>query len=112
MLDALRKHLQQNPGLYLYEMAHILQKEFEVHVTTSSITKALVSIGWTEKKIRRVAKGPNADLRDLYLYNIWKFSPEHFVFIDESGYDKHARSWRTGWAPFNIKSKKCYLLPH
>jgi hypothetical protein len=73
-----------------------------VHVTTSSIRRALVSIGWTKKKIRRVAKGRNTNLRDLYLYNISKFSPEHFVFIDESGCDKHARSRRTGWAPFGV----------
>jgi transposase len=102
MVDALREFLQQIPGAYLYEMADFLQKEFEVRLTTASIKRALVSIGWTKKKIRRVAKGRNADLRDLYLYNISEFSPEHFVFVDESGCDKRAGSRRTGWAPLGV----------
>jgi len=83
-------------------MKNFLQKEFEVRVTTSSIGRALASIGWTKKKIRRVAKGRNADLRDMYLYNISKFSREHFVFVDESGCDRRAGSRRTGWAPLGV----------
>jgi transposase len=62
MLDALCEYLQENPGLYLYEMVNFLQTEFEVSVTVSSIRRALDSIGWTKKQIRRVAKGRNADL--------------------------------------------------
>jgi transposase len=85
MLDALCELLQQNPGSYLYEMAKFLQKEFEVRLTTTSIRRALVSIDWSKKKIRKIAKGQNTDLRDIYLHNISKFSPEHFVFIDGSG---------------------------
>src|SRR5580704_9367556 len=64
MLDALREYLQKRPRSYQYEMKDFLQKEFEVPVTTSSIGRALASIDWTKKKIRRVAKGRNADLRD------------------------------------------------
>jgi transposase len=102
MLDALRDYLQKRPGSYHYEMKDFLQKEFEVPVTTSSIGRALASIGWTKKKIRRVAKGRNADLRDLYLHNISEFSPKHFVFVDESGCDRRAGSRRTGWAPLGV----------
>jgi len=87
MLDTLREYLQKRPGSYQYEIKDFLQKEFEVPVTTSSIGRALALIAWTKKKIRRVAKGRNGDLRDLYLYSISKFSPEHFVFVDESSYD-------------------------
>jgi transposase len=102
MLDALCEHLEENPGSYQYEMVNFLQKEFGVRVTTSTIGRALDSIGWTKKKIRRVAKGRNADLRDLYLHNISEFSPEHFVFVDESGCDRRAGSRRTGWAPLGV----------
>ena len=42
-------------------------------VTSSSIGRTLTSIGWTKKKIRRVAKGCKANLRDLYLHNISEF---------------------------------------
>jgi transposase len=99
MLDALREYLKEQPGSYQYEMVNFLQKEFGVRVTTSSIGRALVSIGWTKKTIRRVAKGRNADLRDMYLYNISDFSPEHFVFVDESGCDRRVGLRRMGWSP-------------
>jgi transposase len=62
MLDALREYLQEKPRSYHYEMVNFLQKEFGVRVTTSSIGKALASIGWTKKTMRKVAKGRNADL--------------------------------------------------
>ena len=96
MLDALCEHLQENPGLYLYEMVNFLQTEFEVSMTVSSIRRALDSIGWTKKQIRRVAKGQNADLRDTYLYNISDFSPKHFVFVDESSCDRRVKLKQTG----------------
>lgn len=100
MIDALRDYLQKRPGSYQYEMKDFIQKEFEVPVTTSSIGRALASIGWTIKKIRRIAKGRNADLRDLYLHNISEFSPEHFIFVDESGCYRRAGSRRMSWAPW------------
>lgn len=36
------------------------------------------------EKIRRVAKGRNADLRDLYLHNTADFRSYQYVFVDES----------------------------
>lgn len=52
MLDALRDYLQKMPGSYQYEMKDFLQEEFEVAVTTSSLGRALGSIGWTKKETR------------------------------------------------------------
>jgi len=68
-------------------------------VTTSSVGRALASMGWTKKKIRRVPKGRKADLRDLYLHNISEFSPST---VDESSCDRRVGSRRTGWAPFRV----------
>ncbi|RFU31130.1 hypothetical protein B7463_g5198, partial [Scytalidium lignicola] len=58
--------------------------------------------GLTKKKIRRVAKERNADLRDLYLYNTSDILPEQFVFIDESGCDTRNGYRRTGWSPLGV----------
>jgi arginine repressor len=62
MLDVLCGHLLEKPELYQEEMVLFLLDEFEVHVTTSSVARALNSIGWTKKTMRCVAKGRNADL--------------------------------------------------
>lgn len=55
--------------------------------------------GLDQKNIRRVAKGRNADLGDLYLHNILDFSPQHFIFVAESGCDRRVRFRRTTDSP-------------
>lgn len=66
ILDALCEYLLEKPGLYRDEIVHIVLDEFDTHVTASSIGRALKSSGWTKKTIRRIAKGRNLDLRDMY----------------------------------------------
>jgi transposase len=120
MLDALCQYLLEKPGLYRDEMVLFLWDEFEVLVTVSSIGRALASIGWTKKTIRRIAKGRNADLRDLYLYNTSGFYSYHYVFVDESGCDKRIGFRRTGWSPLGVtpvqvsrfkREKRYQILP-
>jgi hypothetical protein len=82
MLDALCEHLLEKPRLYRDEMVLFLLDEFNAHVSTFSIGRALIGRDWTKKTIRRVARGRNADLRDLYLYNTSDFHSYHYVFVD------------------------------
>ena len=102
MLEALREHLLEKPGLYQDEMAEFLWDEFGVLVTRFSISRALVSIGWSKKAARQVAKERNADLRDMYLRNLSEFRSYHLVYIDESGCDKRVGFRHTAWAPLGI----------
>ena len=120
MLDALRGHLLEEPGLYLEEMALILWDEFKVQVTTYSISRALKSIRWSKKTIRRIAKGRNADLRDMYWHNTSHIRSWQFIFVDESGCDKRIGFRRTGWAPLGVtpvqvvrfqREKRYQILP-
>jgi hypothetical protein len=41
MLDALRDRLKERPDLYLDEMVDFLWEEFDVHVSTFTISQAL-----------------------------------------------------------------------
>ena len=102
MLDALCEYLLEKPGLYRDEMVLFLLDEFKTLVTPFSIGRALASIGWTKKTIRRIAKRRNADLRDLYLYNTSHIRSWQYVFVDESGCDKRIGFRRTGWAPLGV----------
>lgn len=102
MLEALCGHLLEKPGLYLEEMAVFLWDEFEVHVSTFSISRTLKDIGWSKKAARQIAQEQNADLRDFYLYNLTQFQSSHLVFIDESGCDKRIGFRRTGWSPHGV----------
>jgi hypothetical protein len=79
MLEALHQHLPEKPGLYRDEMADFLWDKFGVLVTRFSISRALVSIGWSKKVAREVAKERNADLQDMYLRNLSEFRSYHLV---------------------------------
>jgi transposase len=96
MIKALCEHLSEKPGLYLDEMAVLLWDEFQTTITTSSIRRALVAIGWSKKVARQRAKEQNADLRDYYLHNLSDFQSYYLVYVDESGCDKRIGFRRTG----------------
>lgn len=102
MSNALYEHLLEKPDLYQDEMVLFLLDEFDIQVSTQSIGRMLRPNGWTKKKIRHVAKGQNADLRDLYLHNMADYCSYHYVFVDESGCDKRIGFRRTGWSPLGV----------
>ena len=102
MLTALCDRLIERPHMYLDEMVVFLWDEFNVLVTTHSISRALASAGWSKKTARRVALERNPDLRDFYLYNLSAFRSYHLVYIDESGCDRLAGFRRTGWSPSGV----------
>jgi hypothetical protein len=79
MLAALHDHLLEKPGLYRDEIAVFLCDEFGVLVAVSSISRALADTKWSKKTIRRIAQERNADLRDLYLYNLSEFRSYHII---------------------------------
>lgn len=99
ILEALCDYLLEKPDLYLDEMAEFLYDEFDVVVSTCTISRALRSHGWTKKVARRIAQEKNADLRDHYLCQLFDFRSYHLVYIDESGCDKRAGFRRIGWSP-------------
>jgi transposase len=111
ILDALCKHLLEKPWLYQDEMVDWVWDHFQVQVTIYSIKRALDSRGWTPKKIGRIAKARNADLRDLYLHNTSEFRSYHYVFVDESGCDKRIGYRRTGWSPLGGDSNSNCPIP-
>jgi hypothetical protein len=73
MLQALCEHLCEKPDLYQEEITLFLWDEFDAQVTVHSISRVLVSVGWSKKAAQRVAKWRNADLRDIYLYELSAF---------------------------------------
>jgi transposase len=102
MLSALLEELIQKPELYQDEMAIFLYDKFEAVVTTSTISRALASAGWSKKAARRVVKERNADLRDFYLHNLSEFRLYYLVYIDESGCNNRIGFRRTGWSPLGV----------
>ena len=77
MFDALKELLLQKPDRQLDELAAFLQEEFDVDVSTSTISRTLIAEGWSKKMIQRKAKERNADLRDKYLHELSAFASYH-----------------------------------
>lgn len=101
-------------------MALFLWDEFEILVTTSTISRTLKSIGWSKKTARRVAMGRVADLRDLYLYDLSDFELYHVVYIDESGCDKRVEFRQTALSLLGVtavqtarfyRGRRYHILP-
>jgi hypothetical protein len=102
MLDALCHKLTNVPWLHREEMVSFLRDEYEVEVSTSSITRAMQSRRWSKKVTCRVARQRKSVLRHLYHYKLSKYRSYHLIFIDESGCDPLTTQRRTGWAPIGI----------
>lgn len=102
MLSALLERLIEKPDLFQDEMAIFLHDEFNVLVTTSTVSRALASAGWSKKAARYMAKERNSDLHDFYLHNLFAFRLYHLVYIDESGCDKRVEFRRTEWSPLGV----------
>ncbi len=96
MLSALLEHLLEKPDQYQDKIVVFLYNEFGVLLTTSTISRALKSVGWSKKASRCIAKEQNADLRNLYLYNLSAFQLYYLVYIDKSGCDSWIGFRQTG----------------
>ncbi|GAB7336302.1 hypothetical protein MBLNU13_g09049t2 [Cladosporium sp. NU13] len=102
MFDALNELLLGKPDRQLDELAAFFREEFDVDVSTSTISRTLIAEGWSKKMVRRKAKEQSADLRDKYLHELSAFASCHLVYIDESGCDRRVGFRRTGWSPVGI----------
>lgn len=102
MLSALLEQFVEKPELYQDEMVIFLYNEFDVLVTTSSISRALASAGWSKNAARCVAKERNVDLQDFYHHNLSAFRLYHLVYNDESGCDNRIGLRRTSWSPLGV----------
>ena len=102
MRDRLRERLSEHPETYLEEMRALLLNEFDVLVSTSTISRSLRSMQWSKKLNRRRAKEQNPDLRDFYMYTLSQLRSWQLVFLDETGCDRLVGFRKKGWAPRGV----------
>ena len=102
MRRALLGYLEVWPDRYLDELAVYLADDFDVLVSTSTISRELRRARFSKKLNRRIARQRDAELRNLYLYNISSMTARQLVYIDESGCDKRDGFRRSGWAPLGV----------
>lgn len=102
MLEASFELLDEQPDLYLDDIAEFLLIEYDCRVSLSTISRTLRSNGWTKKIPRRRAGEQSQDLRDAYQYKLAFLNPKKLIFVDESGCDKRVGFRRTAWSPRGV----------
>ncbi|QPC62912.1 hypothetical protein HYE67_005143 [Fusarium culmorum] len=100
--DALLNRLADHPTTDRSEMIIFLRDEFKDNVSLSTISHLLKDARWTRKNCHRIAQQRTPQLRDLYLYKLFKYKSYQMIFIDESGADRRVGYRNKGWAPSGV----------
>ena len=74
-----------SPTLQLSEIASKVEEMSGTVVSTSMLCRLLASYGMTRKKVQHVALQRCLDLRASLVANVFTFSKEMFVWVDETG---------------------------
>lgn len=78
----------QKPGIYLHEIQEELEHSLLLEVSVSTLCTFLHASGFTCQRLRAVASQQDRVLRQHYRLNISVYSPDMFVFVDETGADR------------------------
>lgn len=108
MCEALCRRLAEKPDMVRREMIAFIREEFDIDVSTASITRTLQAIQYTRKNTRRIARQRNPELRHYYQYRLKSEGLRSYqlIFIDESGMDKTVGLRRKGWAPKGVTPRQ------
>lgn len=87
-----------NPGIYLREIQAELCEMLMMNVSLSSICKFLHKSGFTHQKLHCVALQQDILLREQFTIDVSHYSPDMFVFIDETGADRRNTLRKYGYS--------------
>jgi transposase len=103
--NALFNALVQHGWMYQDEMKAWLLEERGVAVSTSTVCRLLKEEGWSRKKIQRISRSRNEELRSQYKRWMSRFAVEDVVHLDESIFNEKT-GWRfRGYAPIGDEAR-------
>ena len=86
------------PGIYLHEVQQHILEETGTSISLSSICNFLNKQGFSRQKMVRVSIQRSDELRAKFRENTSIFSPDMFVFIDETGTDRRDCLQKLGYS--------------
>ena len=89
--------LLNKPSMYLGEVCDELFKATGHEVHPSTICRTIHSLGFTRQKLRKVALQQSEDKRGEFLAEMAFLDPSMFVWLDETGSDRHNNIHRYGY---------------
>ena len=88
----------QRPGIYLCEIQRELLDLLLVDVNISTICRSFHQTGFSRQKLRHVALQQDAFLREQYVIDVSLYNVDMFVFVDETGADRHNSLRKYGYS--------------
>jgi transposase len=82
-IDCLLRLVKQNPDYFLDELMHLLKTNRFISVHFTSIFCELERAGLSYKKLKRIAKERNENLRAEFIARMAQYDPTELGFVDE-----------------------------
>lgn len=98
------------PGIYLREIQTELNTFLMVDVSISTICKFLCKNGFTHQRLCTVALQQDQLLREKFAVDVSLYTPDMFVFIDETGADRRDTLRKYGYSLRGKPATKKSLL--
>ena len=92
------ENVLENPSIYLHEIREDLRKTTGRELDESTICRFLHRNGFSRQKLRLVAQQRNQELRSKFMTECSAYSPEMFVFVDETGSDRRNTMRKFGYS--------------
>eukprot|EP00732_Lithocolla_globosa_P003323 Lithocolla_globosa_v1_NODE_2615_length_1933_cov_6.440895.p1 type:complete len:322 gc:universal NODE_2615_length_1933_cov_6.440895:1074-109(-) len=97
-MDFLRDLLADHPTLYLDQIQSEVEAFAEIKVSRSTIWRSLKSLGFTWKKLTKIALQQNKLLVAHFMSRISRYDAKHIAFFDETYKDNRTLLREYGWA--------------
>ena len=91
--------LDQEPQSSLDDFVDLLEQEYDIGVSKSTISRKLKQLKMTYKRVERTNQAQDPELRADYYSRIVEYEAEQVVFVDESAANEHTAHSRYGWSP-------------
>ena len=88
----------KKPGILLCEIQREIEEVLLVSVSLSTICKFIYQSGFTRQRLRNVALQQDAFQREQYISDVSVYTPEMFVFVDETGTDRRNTLRKYGYS--------------
>ena len=80
--------LSNQPSIYLDEVQEELYNRIGTRVHNSTICRTMQHLGFSRKRLQRVALQCSDELRGQFMAEISQFDPMTFVWVDGSGFNR------------------------
>lgn len=94
--------LEDQPTAYLDELQDFLFDEFDLQVSTATVSRTLLRARWSRKAVRARAAERSHELRTLWIGRQANWSADQLLFLDESACNERTGDRKFGWSPIGI----------